>query len=287
MNNFGKRRGTQLFEVGYGGKHVGTYRSIMEMMAQFGYVSIREVMYELGIPLQKAIDRLRYLYFCGVVERFESETVPVHFYCLTKKGREEVERFGISEEIRPFQPAKDYNLIYQKHDRMLVKGWSCLKKVFGTDFIGFVSEKQLKMENVGNGGRVMDGEFYLKVYKDGVNGNMDGKEIVWRCGLELERTLKSPSRYEEQFNSLSEQIFEDFFKESIRIPMILFLCGNPTVMDRLMREAKNHRFNGCLLYFSLTDDFFEKYGECNVERWDGTSCVIVPAREMNRFSVVK
>jgi hypothetical protein len=274
-------------------KHGGIYRGIMEIIARFGYISIREVMYLFDLPIQKAIDRLAYLYRSELVRKFESGTVPTHFYCLTQQGKLAIEWFHLCDEMRDFQPARDYNLIYQHHDRTLVRCYIALRKIFRNDLLGWVSETQLKKEYTGVGKRVMDGEFYLQVYKQQVKKEGAGGDYVnvgeavgekWKCGFELELTIKSQERYRKQFKALEDQIQKTDGAENIK--SLLFFYGSSAISDRLREQVLKYHFGRCVFYFVSLDDFFVNLGESKVDRVIQDSKKEVLAKEINQLKVL-
>src|SRR5664279_4811456 len=85
MNKEMEKRGIFLLSEN-GRECTGVYRRILEMVSRFGFISIEEVMYGFDFPAQKAKDRLKYLTRVGLLERFESFTVPRTFFCLSPMG---------------------------------------------------------------------------------------------------------------------------------------------------------------------------------------------------------
>ena len=122
-----------------GHRNSETYRGILKLLGQFGYVSIEEVMYGFELPLQEAINRLSYLERAKFIVRFASKVKPESFFCLTPLGRQAVVAYRISDHFYEFHPSK-YRLTLQNHDRMIIKAYLALKKVFKADFQGWVSE---------------------------------------------------------------------------------------------------------------------------------------------------
>lgn len=260
----------RLFEKGSAGKHVDIYRGIVELCSRFGYVSIREVMYGFDLPIRKAINRLTYLNRRGIVRKFDSFTMPEQFYCLTPVGREAVYRFAIADEVREFQPARDYKLINQRHERLLVKSYVALKQIFGGRFAGWVSEAQLKQEYVGTGARVVDGEFFVSS-----NGARE------KCGLELELTMKAPARYRAQFDKLAAQVYSPAAKKQ-QIAIMLFLYESMAILERLCAHASTlyNEWGRCRLFFSQCEDFFENKAEARVIRIANGGQIETRAREI-------
>jgi hypothetical protein len=271
--------------------HSYIYRGIMELLARFGYVSIREVEYGFRLSLTKAVDRLHYLETQGFIQRFPSHTIPPSFFCLTSSGRQAVQGFNISEELISFYP-RQYRLASQQHQRAIINSYLALKNALGSSFIGWISESNLKGEVAR---RILDGELHLKVRKTLYTASPQGDYVPaldkdpdiedWCCGVEVEISLKSPARYKKQFKGLAHQYYNWSGKEK-HYPMYLFIYGTQTIHDRLLKELNNHEFDKCFFLFVQIDELIAKQGDAILERWIGKSHITLPASDMTKVNVV-
>ena len=185
-------------------KHSGVYREIMGLMSRFGYVSVREVMYGFQLNLGSALHRLSYLEKIKLIQWFPSLTIPVTFYCLTPQGRQAVRRFNISDELTHFIPSQ-YQPIAQEHHRAIIRVYLALQRLLGPRFLGWTTEQRLKAEGgINKEKRILDGELFLNVRKIALQGPRETRNMTplgepalekWRCGIEVELSLKSPERY--------------------------------------------------------------------------------------------
>ena len=272
------------------------YRGILEVLALFGYMSIKEVMYGFRLNLTQAVDRLRYLEQSGFIQRFPSRILPVSFYCLTSKGRRAVRNFDISD-INPFHP-RYYRLVYQEHHRTTIKAFLALKMLLGDDFLGWVSESYLRAEGAFNKvRRILDGELYLRIRKTFVQPGQLGELVPalhldpvrqeWRCGVEVELSLKSPKRYGKQFKDLARQIYTEYSHEQ-HYPMFLFFYNTQTIRDKLAHQLKEggHSFGNCIFFLAQIDQFTSKLENTPVERWVYGKGVTYPASKMREVGVI-
>ena len=280
-----------------GHRSSGLYRKIVELLARFGYASIREVMYGWSLNLTSAVDRLRYLEKAGLIGRFPSHTVPASFFCLTPVGRQMARHFGISEEVAGFVPSK-YQLV--SHHLFIIKVHLGLRKLLGDRLLGWTSERTLKAEQeaqaaVGNGKRVLDGELFLNVNKTRYKAHEGGKMTPlgeptlekWRCGIEVELSLKSPERYKKQFKDLASRVYDGLLKEQ-HYRMVVFFYTTPTLRDCLARHLKSGRYTlgDCVFYLVQIDEFLERLGEASVERIIDSTGIQVSALDMGEIKVV-
>ncbi len=242
------------------GKNAEVYRGILELAARFGYLSIEEVEYLFGCGRVTSMNRLDYLTNrAKLLQKFDSFTRPSNFYCLTHLGRELVRKLALSDEIIHFVPS-DYRLFYQNHHRQLIQCYIAVRKVFGSRFIGWVSESQLKKEYTKT--RVVDGEFYLR----GDPEKFSSGDIV-KCWVELELSLKSPGRYRKQFSKLAEQVFDPFDKTQ-NIDRLYFLAGSLAIKERLKGYSSRHDWGDCSIHFLWANEFFQNHSA--LLKLDGT-----------------
>ena len=269
-----------------GVKYYRAYRVILELLARFAYASIREFMYAGPLTLRSAIRRLTYLEEAGLIQTFDSQTFPKSFYCLTPRGRKAVKNFAISDELSPFVPWH-YQLVSQQHHRSIIKVYLGLQKLLGDRFLGWTTEQRLKAEGGANREkRILDGELFLNVektrLKSGEGGEMTplGEPALkkWRCGVEVELSLKSPERYKDQFRDLVPQVYDSWGKVQ-HYPMIVFFYTTPTIHDALAKQLKSglHNFGNCVFYLAQLDEFLERLGEAPVEKFIGAQSKIMTA----------
>lgn len=276
---------------GAGNRNSVAYRGIMALLARFGYCSIREIMYDLELSMQVAINRLWYLEKGGLIKGFPSQTVPTEFYSLTADGRQAVRDFQISDESIPFS-ANQYKLLFQLHHRLLVQTYSALKKVLGESFLGWISERQLKLEGSGKGKRILDGEFLFRVERELVakkdhtlvGQSKDSED--WRGGIELELSLKAPKRYEIQFEQLAKEVRGSEGRSPTKT--VLFLCGSEGIRDRLLKYAIEFKgaFLGVTFYLGLVDEFIKTPSRCVLVKIVAGQSKEIPAYELNQVKVL-
>ena len=251
---------TRIFSNGIT-ENVSVYAGILELMARFGYVSLDEVMYGFGLSVQYARNRLSYLVRQELVSSFSSHVNPQRFYCLTRDGRNAIQSRVILDEINEFDPDR-YRPFTQNHDRTLVRIFCALRRMLGSDWESWISEKNLRKQEgltscgeARNEKRVLDGFFQMKVHKKKLSQNAlgdfvyQGTEIEsWGCGLELELTMKSASRYRNQFDWLAECVVDRVHHEQ-KIPLMLFLCGSPAIFEALIKyqQERQEKFGHCVL----------------------------------------
>src|ERR1051325_8721874 len=135
---------------------------------------------------------------------------------MSADGRQGVRDFGISDAISNFMPSQ-YAWGTQRHHRMIIKVYFALRQVLGASFSSWASEDLLRSEEEwrhqkdGGNVRVLDGVVYIQMKKflyqqtaaGGVEPTGEIERETWKCGIEVELSLKSPDRYEKQFRSLS------------------------------------------------------------------------------------
>ncbi len=275
------------------------YRWILELMSRFGYLSIDEIKYGFGLTPQVAIDRLKYLERAQFIQRFPSLTTPSTFFCLASQGRVVVKSHQLSDETHLFRPS-DYRPFYQNHDRYLIRVYLALKKIFGENFQSWASERTLrqdsgvkKEEDLFQGRRVFDGEFGLMMHQTEFSRILAGqvKELgvireLWRCGLEVELSLKSPARYRKQFQSLASSVYDPLFKKQI-IPLILFLYSTNTIYDRLVKHVQENSssYGRCLCVFGQVDRFLNELGNAPLIQFLGSEVQEITAKELNHIHV--
>jgi len=256
------------------------YRGIMGLMAQFGYISLKEVIYGFDLAEQEARDRLKYLARQELIESFPSHTHPQYFYCLKKDGFEAIHSYGISTEVDEFNP-KNYRPFMQNHDRMLVRIYSALGKGLGPDLDSWITEKRIRQEEslmpifkVHKDSRVLDGLFRIQMHKtrftENPTGQLDFHDNTtgpWWTGLELELSMKSKERYKKQFDVLSECIY-DRVEKIQRIPQMLFLCGNPAIEKALLgfQQDQPERYGSCVFVFGQAEAFLKNPKEAPLFR---------------------
>jgi len=223
-------------------------RDILGLVAKFGYVSIREVEYLLDCDLMTAVHRLFYLTnVLGLLQRFESSAKPDIFYCMTPQGRIVVSDLSLSNEINGFVP-KDYRWFWQNHHRQSVKCFIAFRKLYGDSFAGWTSENYLRKD--ASMSRVVDGEFYVKGH-----GN-DHSFDLETCWVEVELSLKSPARYDEQFERISCAA-NDIFSSKGTVSHLFYLSGDPVIQKKLLENCRLHSWGKCQLHFAQTHEFFK------------------------------
>jgi hypothetical protein len=276
-------------------KHIGVYRGILELLARFGYVSVREVMYGFQLSLTSALHRLSYLEKINLIHWFPSHTVPVTFYCLTNKGRQAIQRFNISDDLFHFTPSR-YQFATQEHHRSTIRVYLALRKFLGDRFLGWTTEQRLKAEGGTNREkRILDGELFLNVQKTRYKAQGEGEMAQvgeptlekWRCGIEVELSLKSPERYRKQFRDLAGQVYSLFDKQQL-YPMVVFFYSSPTLHDRLAGHLRSgqYDFGNCVFYLIQIDEFLEKLGGTVIERIICSSSFHISSLEMGEIKVV-
>lgn len=273
-----------------------TYRGIVELVSRFGFISIEEVMYRFDFPAQKALDRLKYLTRVGLLERFESFTIPQSFYCLSPLGIQMAEAHRVSDEIHAFRPSQYFGL-NQRHDRMLVRIYLALRKIFGVNFKGWMGERTIRQN--GNfsaspidpaGLRILDGLFQLEIEKERIDPHEATAPIVtkdlWWCGLELELTLKSAARYRKQFSGLAATVYDALGKTQ-KVPLVLFLYGTDAIGRTLRKywSEQQDRYGQCLFVFGPADRFLKERGTTPLVRCLGPDTRDILAAEMNRVKL--
>jgi len=258
------------------GKNADVYKGILELASRFGYLSVQEVEYLTGCSRVTAMNRLHYL--AGrkkLLQKFDSLTRPANFYSLTYHGREMVQHLGLSDELNCFVPS-DYRLFWQNHQRLLIRTFIAFRKMFGSQFAGWVSESQLRKEYTQT--RVVDGEFYLNGLDSGFRRNDDKEKNncgTWipiheempsklKCWVELELSLKSPARYRDQFKKLADQVYDSFSKVQI-IHHLFFLSGSQAIQERLKGYVSRNEWGECGTHFLRAHEFFSNLGETQVE----------------------
>jgi hypothetical protein len=273
----------------------------MRVPSLFGYFSIREVKEGLDLSLQESIDRLRYLQRTGLLQRFPSQTYPPEFFCLTTEGRQMVKDFRISDQTSSFLPSS-YHKPVQNHTRLLVTTYLTLKKILGDDLREWVGEEELLREAGSTNGegqswsrRVWDGEMLIQVHKIHHVRNQAGEIVptgevsqdIWRCGLELELSLKSPNRYSRLFEVLQQEVYS-LLLEKLKVPIMIFVCGSQTIRDRLLKHYQVFvkGYGRCIFYFVLLDDLLARRREARVLRMIGRDEKFVQAGDLARVCVV-
>jgi len=277
------------------------YGLILELIARFGYVSADEISYALEINWPCARRRLDFLVKANIIKKFPSLTLPSDFFCLTVAGRQLCKKWGDSDEISDFTPGR-YKALFQLHSRFIVKSYVAIRRLLGPDFLGWVSEEMLQREGESvvtnrniHGKRIFDGEIFLNTALhttvETTPGMIQSRERAiierWRCGFELELTLKSPGQYSKQFQGLAPQVYDGFRQEQL-IQMVLFLYRSPAIFDRLFKYVTHPQndYGQCIFYFSQTDDFFDHLGDCAVIKVLEGKYRSMPAREINQIKVV-
>jgi hypothetical protein len=278
-----------------GHKHCGVYRGVLGLMSRFGYVSVREVMYGFQLNLDSALHRLSYLEKIKLIQWFPSLTIPVTFYCLTSQGRQAVRRFNVSDDLTHFIPSQ-YQPIAQEHHRAIIRVYLALQRLLGPRFLGWTTEQRLKAEGgINKEKRILDGELFLNVrktlYKAQGTGEMvgvgDSTFEKWRCGIEVELSLKSPERYIRQFKDLTPQVYDSWDKVQ-HYPMLIFFYSTPTLHDALAKQLKSglHNFGGCVFFLIQIDEFLKRLGNTSVEKFIGSQNKTVTASEMAEARMV-
>jgi hypothetical protein len=142
----------------------------------------------------------------------------------------------------------------------------------------------------------MDGELFLDVEKtrykeDGAGGLEKTGEppsrAQWRCGVEVELSLKSPERYFKQFWDLASRVYNSV-DDRQHYHMILFFYSTTTIHDRLAGHLRSNRyeFGKCAFGLVRLDEFLEKKGDAMAERFIGTDSIQIPMSEMSRIKVI-
>jgi len=261
--------------------HDPIYRLILELMARFGYVSVEEIIYGLGGQAQRICRRLDLLERAGFIKRFPSLTRPAEFFCLRAQGRRLCQLWGVSDTVADFVPSH-YNALLQLHSRLIIKSYLGLRRLFGPDFQGWVSESTLRREG---GDRIFDGEFFvdMRLHLQPAGEIMTER---WRWGFELELSLKTPGQYEKQFDGLAWQVYDALRREQT-IPALVFLCGSPPIFNRLLTHALRlpNEVGQCLFFFALAAEFFDRSADCPVVKVLRGQTTTIPAREMNAVKV--
>ena len=251
------------------GKNAEVYKGILELVARFGYLSVQEVEYLIGCSRVTAMNRLDYLAGrAKLLQKFDSLTRPANFYSLTYHGREMVQHLGLSDELSCFVPS-DYRLVWQNHQRLLIRSFIAFQKTFGSQFAGWVSESQLKKEYTQT--RVVDGEFYLIGNPtQGVIPDPTVIPIQLKCWVELELSLKSPLRYRQQFSKLADQVYDSFSNIQM-IHHLFFVSGSQAIQERLKGYVSRNEWGECGIHFLRAHEFFSNLGETQVESIKGGS----------------
>jgi len=275
-----------------GHRNSGVYRGILELLSRFGYLSIQEVMYGFQLRTQEAINRLFYLEKSGFIGRFPSLASPDFFFCLTPLGRQAVTTYGICDYVQPFYPSR-YTPSNQNHHRALVRIYSAMKRLLGADLCDWRTEARLKQEAGENNGirRILDGEFTVAVRKQkyaDVDGSLKFVEETsekWKCGLELELTLKSAGRYEKQFLMLSRKLYDPFHREGL--PLILFLAAGGDIYERLTTLAaeKSKIRPYCVFLLGWADRFLDSLGNAPLMKFVSGARKEILAKDLNRIRV--
>lgn len=280
-------------------EYVSVYRDLMELMGRFGYVSKEEAMYGFDLSEQDARNRLNYLVRQNLVRRFRSLAEPKFFYCLTKEGLATLRHHAPSDEAHPFDP-ESYRPFYQSHDRTLTKIYCAMKKLFGSDFLAWLSEKTIRQGEslklvleAHKERRILDGLFHINVKKEkfapDAKGELVLKETVskpWWCGLELEMSLKSKERYRKQFKALAECVY-DRVNEIQRIPLMLFLAGTTTICQALMKYQQEQAasFGRCVFVFGAVDQFLAQRENAILTRFIGNKFLEITGGEINHVKM--
>jgi hypothetical protein len=275
--------------------HGSVYRGILELMGRFGYVSKEEVMYGFELSEQDSRNRLNYLVRQELVRPFPSLAMPQYFYCLTNEGLAALHSYAISDEIHEFNP-ETYRPYHQKHDRMLIRIFCALKKTLGSDFQGWLSERSIRkgeslklILEAHKEKRVLDGLFQMRVHKKRFTQDSHGDLVFqdsavepWWCGLELELSIKSKSRYQKQFKALSECVY-DRINEKQKIPLMLFLCGSSTIQDTLIKYQQENveNFGRCIFIFCQADQLLKDREKAVIAEHLGTKFREIIWEEIN------
>jgi DNA-binding Lrp family transcriptional regulator len=274
-------------------------REVLGCLARFGYLSVEEVAYGCRTSRASAQRRLRRLEDAGLIRSFPSQTVPVEFQCLTTQGRQKVVELGLSDELSPFMPCR-YQWVEQHHHRTIVKVYLALRHLLGPDFLGWVSERALKGEAEAAGKlsawekRVLDGELYLNVNIDEIEKDPSGllkstgqvfKES-WRCGIEVELSIKSSDRYRKQFMALADIVQEG----KSPLSMIVFFHATPGIRERLLRQVAQvvrADFGACVFCFVSVGEFLCDPVSCRLERIFHGQHSVTEGSRINRFQRVR
>ena len=273
-------------------KFWGVYKGILEVMSKFGYFSSDDVMAGFGLRRKEALERIRYLVEEGLIKGFPSLSTPKNFYCLTGTGVNFIRMHRISDEIYEFHPSK-YSLVYQHHNRTIAHVYLALKKIFGSTFQGWVGERVLRrteshraFAHSAKQRRVLDGLFQIQIQKEKYTsssvGQNDSKSVTtesWWCGLEVELTVKSASRYQRQFKDLTSKVYDSLAKKQT-IPLVLFLCGTEGIMKQLIhhRGKLADSYGRCFFVFGLVDQFIRELGSSQLSRFLGRESRTIPGR---------
>jgi len=246
-------------------------QGILELIAQFGYVSFEEVMYGFGLSEKESRNHLYYMVQLGLIQTFPSHAQPRYFYCMDKAGFSEVRSKDIAMEVDYFNK-KTYRPFSQNHDRMLVRIHCAFKKLFGPDLESWVSEKKIRRDvcfksilTAHKELRVLDGLFLAQMHKKRFTRNSEGQLQFydnttgpWWTGLELELTMKSKARYKKQFSVLSEFLY-DRIEKNQWISQMLFLCGDASIEEALIRHQQEYveRYGQCVFVFGQAETFLK------------------------------
>ena len=280
-------------------EHGSVYREILELMGRFGYVSKEEVMYGFELSEQDARNRLNYLVRQELIRPFPSLASPQYFYCLKNEGLAALRSYAISDEIHEFNP-ESYRPFSQKHDRTLVRIFCALKKTLGADFQGWLSERSIRKEEslklileAYREKRVLDGLFQMKVHKKKFAPDSQGELVFqgsadesWWCGLELELSIKSKARYQNQFKALAECVY-DQINESQKIPIMLFLCGSSSIQATLIKyqQEQAENFGRCIFIFGQVDQLLRDREKAVVIQYLGTKLREIIWEEINHVKI--
>jgi len=274
-------------------------REVLECLARFGYVSVEEIAYGCRITRASAQRQLKHLEKAELIHSFPSQTVPAQFQCLTAQGRQKVVELGLSDELSPFMPSR-YQWVEQHHHRTISKVYFGLRHLLGPNFLGWVSERILKgeAESIGKSQvwekRVLDGELYFTVNLDEVEKDNDGTlkptgqvfREPWRCGIEVELSIKSTERYRRQFMALADVVQG----EKSPLPMIVFFYATPGIRERLFRQitqVTRADFGACVFCLAPVEEFLNGPGTCRLERTFNDQHSIREGSHLNRFQCVR
>jgi hypothetical protein len=274
-------------------------KEILECLARFGYASSEEMAYGCRTARISIQRRLRRLEDAGLLRNFPSQTVPTEFQCLTPSGWEKISESGFSDELSRFTPSR-YQWIEQHHHRSIIKVYFAVRHLLGGDFLGWVSERTLKGEAEAAGRlkawekRVLDGELYLTVNLNEIEN--DGAGVLkptgnvfqepWRCGIEVELSLKSSERYRRQFMALTDVIQGG----GSPLSMVLFFYATPAIRERLLRhitQTSRADFGECVLCLVSIEEFIKDPQSCRLERILGDQRSIREGAHLNRFQCVR
>jgi hypothetical protein len=277
------------------------YRGILEIMARFGFASAAEAVYGFDLTRKQANKRFAYLESAGLIRRFPSFVLPENFFSLTALGAQFVRANQISDEVIPFDPLR-YKVSTQHHTRTVARTYLALKKIFGPDLEGWISERSLLSDAWSQAAdkrtppRVLDGMFNIKIQgagglartgRTGVPLNGSGAESWW-SGLELELTLKSTPRYRKQFRDLSYEVYDEFADKQT-IPLMLYLSGATSIQKKLIEiwESEARTFGRCRFVFGQVDDFLRDLGSASLVQCVGRTKTAIYARELSQGQVMQ